>query len=207
MLDSLPPVVITAVAKRCCIGGAVAQAPGRKVGYVRNYNARLLYRIRRGPETLIAIHGAGMDLESIYADFTPLGAGRGDFYASAGRKSELPATHAARAPRQIQDLDELRRHFKPEGGAERAFYGPAAARTRWRIRCGHAHGVLGPCPGIAATQRADGAALNARIEVRNVAASARTRVRTTNVVRGGRSQACRILGAGLRPRLAHPDRR
>ena len=121
LLDSLARcVVITAVATSAVVSVAlVAPAAGAQTsGYVTTSdNARLFYKIiGRGPDTLIAIHGGpGMDLESIYGDFTALGARHVVIFYDqrGGGKSELPVdTMRLVAPRQIQDLDELRQHFK-----------------------------------------------------------------------------------------------
>src|SRR5262249_39845105 len=83
--------------------------------------ARLFYRAsgHAGPgiDTLIAIHGGpGLDLGSIYNDFAAM---FGDKHVviyydqRGGGRSDLPAdTTKLFAARQIQDLDDLRQHFK-----------------------------------------------------------------------------------------------
>lgn len=113
------------LAAACCTVGLlrpatlVGQQPEQ--GYITTSDsARLFYKIagRPGPgvDTIIAIHGGpGLDLESLYNDFAPA-LGRKHvviFYDQrGGGKSELPAdTTRLVAARQIQDLDEVRRHF------------------------------------------------------------------------------------------------
>ena len=109
-----------------CAGVAIPMllsttASAQASGYVTmSDSARIFYRVagRPGPgiDTLIALHGGpGMDLESIYGDFEAE-FGRKHvviFYDQrGGGKSELPTdTLRLVAARQIQDLEEIRRHF------------------------------------------------------------------------------------------------
>ncbi len=98
-------------------------------------SARLYYRIiGHGADTIIAIHGGpGMDHESIFGDFQPLAEHHTVIFYDqrGGGKSTLPTdTSTLVAPRQVQDLDELRRHF----GIERVTlvahsYGPLLAAS------------------------------------------------------------------------------
>ena len=79
-------------------------------------SARLFYKIvGHGADTIIAIHGGpGLDLESIAGDFAVLGARHTVIFYDqrGGGKSTLPTdTSTLAARRQVQDLDELRRHF------------------------------------------------------------------------------------------------
>jgi proline iminopeptidase len=198
----------------------VAPSAGAQTsGYVTTSdNARLHYKIiGRGPDTLIAIHGGpGMDLESIYGDFTPLGAMHVVIFYDqrGGGKSELPSdTMRLVASRQIQDLDELRRHFKLAKVTLVAHsYGPLLAAS---YALAHPDAVkrmvfFGPVP----PYRGDfntryGTALNARLDSTQRAAM-RTASRTQNDSTSSDAvarQACRDYWAlGLRPRLANPDR-
>jgi proline iminopeptidase len=181
-------------------------------------NATLYYKVLgTGTDTLIAIHGGpGMDLESIYADFAPLTAKHVVIFYDqrGGGKSELPDdTTRLFAQRQIQDLDEVRQHFKLARVALVAHsYGPLLAAS---YALAHPDAVsrmvfFGPVP----PYRGDffsryGATLNARLDstqhaamdvangIRNDPAASDSAVR----------QACRDYWAlGLRPRLAEPDR-
>jgi proline iminopeptidase len=87
-------------------------------GYVTTSDsAKIYYRIAgKGSDTIIAIHGGpGMDMETIYADFTPLEAKHVVIFYDqrGGGHSDLPKdTTKLFYQRQIQDLDELRLHFK-----------------------------------------------------------------------------------------------
>ena len=222
LLDSLARcVVITAVATSAVVSVAlVAPAAGAQTsGYVTTSdNARLFYKIiGRGPDTLIAIHGGpGMDLESIYGDFTALGARHVVIFYDqrGGGKSELPVdTMRLVAPRQIQDLDELRQHFKLAKVTLVAHsYGPLLAAS---YALAHPDAVtrmvfFGPVPPYRGDFSARyGTALNARLDSAQRAAM-RTASRTQNDPASSEviaRQACRDYWAlGLRPRLAEPDR-
>ncbi len=96
---------------------ALATQPEPREGYVTSDDgAKLYYRMAgHGRDTLIAIHGGpGVDLESIYNDFTPLLARHAViFYDQRGAgRSELPAdTTRLFFPQQLRDLDAVRRHF------------------------------------------------------------------------------------------------
>ncbi len=192
-------------------------------GYVvTSDSARLFYRIAGRPapgvDTIIAIHGGpGLDLESVYGDFAPaLGAKHVVIFYDqrGGGKSELPSDTMRLAwRRQVQDLDELRRHF----GLERVTlvahsYGPLLAAS---YALAHPSAVkkmvfFGPVP----PRRGDfftryGQNINARLDSAQRATMAHTsRVMTDpssslDAVR----QACRDYWAlGLRPRLAEPDK-
>ena len=221
LLDSLARcVVITAIAASVAASVAlVAPTAGAQTsGYVTTSdNAKLFYKIiGRGPDTLIAIHGGpGMDLESIYGDFTALGARHVVIFYDqrGGGKSELPTdTMRLVAPRQIQDLDELRKHFKLETVTLVAHsYGPLLAAS---YALAHPHKVkrmvfFGPVPPYRGDFSARyGTALNARLDSTQRAAM-RTASRTENNPASSEAtarQACRDYWAlGLRPRLADPD--
>lgn len=185
-------------------------------GYVvTSDSARLFYRIGgRGPDTLIAIHGGpGVDLESIAGDFAPLEARHVVIYydqRGAGR-STLPAdTTRLFAPRQVADLDEVRRHF----GLDRVTlvahsYGPLLAAS---YALEHPDAVrrmvfFGPVP----PRRGDfwqrfGAEMARRVD----SASARRMLDANRRIASGNAdvrQACRDFWAlALRPRLAQPER-
>jgi proline iminopeptidase len=206
-------VAVTATALAAPIAGAQSS------GYVTTSDhAKLYYKIvGRGPDTLIAIHGGpGMDLESIYADFTALTAKHVVIFYDqrGGGKSELPAdTTRLVAPRQIQDLDELRQHFKLATVTLIAHsYGPLLAAS---YALAHPDAVtrmvfFGPVPPYRGDFNARyGTALNARLTDAQRTAM-RTASRTQNDTTSSEAvarQACRDYWAlGMRPRLAEPDR-
>lgn len=91
--------------------------PAPTEGYLASTDGgKLFYRVAgHGSDTLIAIHGGpGVDLESIYGDFTPLFVKHVViFYDQRGAgRSELPAdTTRLFFPQQVRDLDAVRRHF------------------------------------------------------------------------------------------------
>lgn len=193
-------------------------ASAQTSGYVTTSdNAKLFYKvIGKGPDTLIAIHGGpGMDLESIYGDFTALGAKHVVIFYDqrGGGKSELPAdTMRLVATRQIQDLDELRQHFKLAKVTLVAHsYGPLLAAS---YALAHPDAVkrmvfFGPVPPYRGDFSARyGTALNARLDSAQRAAM-RTASRAENDPKSSETtarQACRDYWAlGLRPRLADPD--
>jgi proline iminopeptidase len=215
--------VVSIAAGALAVAGStlVAQAP--REGYIlTSDSARIFYKIagRSGPgvDTLIAIHGGpGLDLESIYNDFA---AGLGDkhvviFYDQrGGGKSELPVdTTRLVAARQVQDLDEVRRHFGLEQVTLVAHsYGPLLAAS---YAIAHPAAVkkmvfFGPVP----PRRGDfftryGRNINARLDSAQRASMARSSramtspTSTPDQVR----QACRDYWAlGMRPRLAEPDK-
>jgi len=178
-------------------------------------SARLYYRmIGRGADTIIAIHGGpGLDHGTIFGDFKILGDKHTVIFYDqrGGGKSTLPAdTGTLVAARQVQDLDELRKHF----GVERVTlvahsYGPLLAAS---YAIAHPSNVrrmvfFGPVP----PRRGNfwsrfGESINARLDSvqrRKMAAAGR---RLTDPSADTR-QACREYWAiGLRPRLAEPDR-
>jgi proline iminopeptidase len=213
--------VASIAAGALALAGSTLMAQAPREGYVvTSDSARLFYKIagRPGPgvDTLIAVHGGpGLDLESIYNDFA---AGLGDthvviFYDQrGGGKSELPAdTMRLVASRQVQDLDEIRRHF----GLERVTlvahsYGPLLAAS---YAIAHPAAVkkmvfFGPVP----PRRGDfftryGRNINARLDSaqrRSMARSSRVMTSPTSTPDQVR-QACRdYWSLGMRPRLAEP---
>jgi len=178
-------------------------------------SARLYYRvIGHGADTIIAIHGGpGLDHETIFGDFAVLGDKHTVIFYDqrGGGKSTLPAdTTTLVAARQVQDLDELRRHF----GVERVTlvahsYGPLLAAS---YAIAHPANVkrmvfFGPVPPRRGTfwQRF-GQSLNTRLDSTQRATMAGAGRRLTDPADDTR-QACREYWAiGLRPRLAEPDR-
>jgi proline iminopeptidase len=220
LLDSLTrSVVIPALAACAAVALVTPRAGAQTSGYVTTSDgARLFYKIiGRGRDTLIAIHGGpGMDLESIYGDFTALGAKHVVIFYDqrGGGKSELPAdTTRLVASRQIQDLDELRQHFKLAKVTLVAHsYGPLLAAS---YALAHPDAVkrmvfFGPVPPYRGDFGARyGAALNARLDSTQRAAM-RTASRAQNDSTSSEAsarQACRDYWMlGLRPRLADPDR-
>ncbi|MBL0171071.1 MAG: alpha/beta hydrolase [Gemmatimonadaceae bacterium] len=222
LLDSLARcAVVTAVAACAALSVTLAAptAAAQTSGYfMTSDSAKLFYKIiGRGPDTLIAIHGGpGMDLESIYGDFAVLGARHVVIFYDqrGGGKSELPAdTMRLVAQRQIQDLDELRQHFKLAKVTLIAHsYGPLLAAS---YALAHPDAVtrmvfVGPVPPYRGDFSARyGTALNARLDSAQRAAM-RTASRVQNDPASSEvvaRQACRDYWAlGLRPRLADPDR-
>jgi proline iminopeptidase len=200
---------------------AAQQSP--QSGYVTTSDsARLFYKVAGHPgpgvDTLIAIHGGpGLDLESIYGDFAAMLGPKHVviFYDQrGGGKSELPAdTTRLFAPRQVQDLDEIRRHFGLQRVALVAHsYGPLLAAS---YAIAHPSNVkrmvfFGPVP----PRRGDfwtryGRNLTARLDSaqRSRMSAASRRQNDMNATEAESRQGCRDNWAiGLRPRLAEPDR-
>jgi proline iminopeptidase len=194
--------------------------PAQRDGYVvTSDSARLYYKIAgRGRDTAIAIHGGpGLDLESIANDFV---AGFGDrhtivFYDQrGGGKSELPRDSSRLvAARQVQDLDDLRKHF----GLRRVVlvahsYGPLLAASYAIAHPGAVAAMVffGPVP----PRRGDfwnrfAKSLNARLDStqRSRMSSASRAMIDPGSSDAAARQACREYWAiALRPRLAEPDR-
>lgn len=189
-------------------------------GYVTTSDsARLYYRVvGHGSDTIIAIHGGpGMDLESIYGDFAAALSPRHVviFYDQrGGGKSELPTdTSRLVAARQVQDLDELRRHFGLQRVTLMAHsYGPLLAASYAIAHPANVNRMVffGPVP----PRRGDfwtryGASVNARLtpeQRRRMSAASRIMTNAKSSPDSVR-QACRAYWAeGMRPRLAEPDR-
>jgi len=201
----------------------LAAAAAQSDGYVTTSDgAKLFYKVagKPGPgvDTLIAIHGGpGMDLESVYGDFVAMLAPKHVviFYDQrGGGKSELPAdTTRLVATRQIQDLDDLRRHFKIGRATLIAHsYGPLLAAS---YAIAHPDAMkkmvfFGPVP----PRRGDfftrySRNLNARLDsAQRAKQSAGSRKQNDpNASEADARQGCRDNWAiGMRPRLAEPDR-
>ena len=192
---------------------AHAQRPTE--GYIASSDSvRLFYRVvGRGRDTIIAIHGGpGVDLESIYGDFTTLADQHVViFYDQRGAgRSTLPRdTTVLTAAAQIADLDAVRRHFKLDRVILVAHsYGPLLAATYAIAHPDHVRALvlLGAVP----PRRGDfwqrfGRTMNSRMDStqRAKSADANRRLAAGNNVR----QACTDYWAiALRPRLADPDR-
>jgi proline iminopeptidase len=178
-------------------------------------SARLYYRIiGHGADTIIAIHGGpGLDHESIFGDFAVLGEHHTVIFYDqrGGGKSTLPAdTSTLVAKRQVQDLDELRKHF----GLARVTlvahsYGPLLAASYAIAHPGNVKRMVffGPVP----PRRGDfwqryAKNLNARLDSTQRAQMTKaSRVMTSPT--GDTRQGCRDYWAiATRPRLAEPDR-
>jgi proline iminopeptidase len=201
----------------------VAAAGAQSDGYVTTSDgAKLFYKVagKPGPgvDTLIAIHGGpGMDLESVYGDFVAMLAPKHVviFYDQrGGGKSELPAdTTRLVATRQIQDLDEVRRHFKLDRVTLVAHsYGPLLAAS---YAIAHPDAMkkmvfFGPVP----PRRGDfftrySRNLSARLDsTQRAKQSAGSRKQNdVNAAEAEARQGCRDNWAiGMRPRLAEPDK-
>jgi proline iminopeptidase len=169
--------------------------------------------VGRGRDTIIAIHGGpGVDLESIYGDFTPLAEKHVViFYDQRGAgRSTLPRdTTVLNATTQIADLDAVRRHFKLDRVTLVAHsYGPLLAATYAIAHPDHMRGMvlLGAVP----PHRGDfwqrfGRTMASRMDStqRVKSADANRRLAAGDNIR----QACTDYWAiALRPRLADPDR-
>ena len=194
--------------------GAGWQRPAQE-GFLRaDDGARLFYRVEgAGPDTVVAIHGGpGVDLESLRADFAPLAEHHTViFYDQRGAgRSELPAdTTRLFFPRQLADLDAVRRHFRLERMTLVAHsYGPLLAasyalaypdRVRRMV-------LLGPVP----PRRGDfwqrfALNVNARLDSTQRVRMADARARLADPTADAR-QACRDYWAiGMIPRLADPS--
>jgi len=188
-------------------------------GYVTTSDsARLFYRVvGHAPDTIIAIHGGpGMDQESIAGDFAVLAEKHTVIFYDqrGGGKSTLPTdTSTLKAPRQVQDLDDLRRHFKLAKVTLVAHsYGPLLAAS---YAIAHPDRVkrmvlFGPVP----PRRGDfwqrfGQSLNTRLDSAQRAKMTAASRRMTNPASSERdiTDACREYWAvGLPPRLADPDK-
>jgi proline iminopeptidase len=197
----------------------LASSASAQSGYVTmSDSARLFYKIvGRGADTIIAIHGGpGLDLESIAGDFAVLGARHTVIFYDqrGGGKSTLPSdTSTLGASRQVQDLDELRRHFGLSKVTLVAHsYGPLLAAS---YALAHPSNVarmvfFGAVP----PRRGDfwdrfGTSIGKRIDSAQAAAlaSASRRMTSPSSSDDAVRQACREYWAvGLRPRLAEPDR-
>jgi proline iminopeptidase len=201
----------------CAAAGNVQRSRevSAREGYVTTSDsARLFYRvIGQGRDTIIAIHGGpGVDLESIAGDFAPLAARHTViFYDQRGAgRSELPTdTSRLAVERQIQDLDEVRRHFAVDRVTLVAHsYGPLLAASYALAYPTHVRRMVffGPVP----PRRGDfwqrfGANMSARTDSASVAKlrDANRRLRDSTDIRA----ACRDYWAiAMRPRLAEPDR-
>lgn len=178
-------------------------------------STRLYYRVTgAGADTLIAIHGGpGVDLESIAADFAPLGLHHVViFYDQRGAgRSSLPAdTTRLTAAKQVADLDEVRRHFGLASVTLVAHsYGPLLAAS---YAIAHPELVrrmifFGPVPPRRGTfwsrfARSMQTKLDSSERRRMAGASARLADPAVDA-----RQACRNFWAiAMRPRLAEPDR-
>jgi proline iminopeptidase len=181
-------------------------------------SARLYYRVMgRGPDTIIAIHGGpGLDHESIANDFAVLAAKHTVIFYDqrGGGKSTLPKdTSTLVAARQVQDLEELRRHFRIARMTLVAHsYGPLLAAS---YALAHPDRVkrmvfFGPVP----PRQGDfwqrfSKSLGARLDSDQRArmSEAAKRMIDPALSEAENRQACRDYWAiGLRPRLAEPEK-
>ena len=207
------------------IAGAVAIMSGittmatAQNGYVTmSDSAKLYYRVMgRGADTIIAIHGGpGLDLESIANDFAVLAAKHTVIFYDqrGGGKSTLPKdTSTLVAARQVQDLDELRQHFRVARVTLVAHsYGPLLAAS---YALAHPDRVkrmvfFGPVP----PRRGDfwqrfSQSLGTRLDAgqRSKMSAAAKRMTDPTLTEADNRQACRDYWAiGLRPRLAEPEK-
>lgn len=186
-----------------------------QTGYVTmSDSAKLYYRIMgHGPDTLIAIHGGpGMDQESIVSDFTPLANKHTVIFYDqrGGGRSTLPTdTSTLVASRQIQDLDELRQHFRVNRVTLVAHsYGPLLAASYAIAHPEHVSRMVlfGPVP----PRRGDfwqryGQSINSRLDStqRRAMSAAGRRMNDASLSEADARQACRDYWAlGLVPRLS-----
>lgn len=192
-------------------------------GYVTvSDGARIYYRTsgRPGPgvDTLIALHGGpGLDLGTIYNDMAAMFGDRHVviyYDQRGGGRSELPAdTARLYAPRHIQDLDDLRKHFKLERVTLVAHsYGPLLAGS---YAVAHPNNVkrllfFGPVP----PRRGEywtryGRNFNARVDStsrRVMNAANRQQLDSTASDSVARAACREYWRVAMRPRLAEPDR-
>ena len=180
--------------------------------------ARLYYRVMgHGADTVIAIHGGpGLDLESIANDFAVLAAKHTVIFYDqrGGGKSTLPTdTSKLVAARQVQDLEELRQHFRVARVTLVAHsYGPLLAASYALAHPDHVKRMVffGPVP----PRRGDfwqrfGKSLGARLDddQRAKMSAASRRMTDPTLSEADNRQACRDYWAiGLRPRLAEPEK-
>jgi proline iminopeptidase len=206
-------MLAVALASLTAMPSSGASAQRANEGYIASTDSvRLFYRVvGSGRDTIIAIHGGpGVDLESIYGDFTPLADQHVViFYDQRGAgRSTLPSdTKSLTAAAQINDLDAVRRHFNLDRVILVAHsYGPLLAAT---YAIGHPEHVramvlLGAVP----PHRGDfwqrfGRTMNSRMDSaqRVNSADANRRLAAGENIR----QACRDYWAiALRPRVADP---
>lgn len=205
-------ILASALAALCIAPRAEAQKPTE--GYIASTDSvRLFYRVvGHGRDTIIAIHGGpGVDLESIYGDFTSLAAKHVViFYDQRGAgRSTLPRdTTVLTSAAQNADLDAVRRHFKIDRATLIAHsYGPLLAATYAIAHPDHMRAMvlLGAVP----PRRGDfwqrfGKTMNSRMDSvqRAKSADANRRLAAGKDIR----QACKDYWAiALRPRLAEPE--
>jgi proline iminopeptidase len=188
-------------------------------GYVTTSDsARIYYRVMgHAADTIIAIHGGpGMDQESVAGDFAVLAAKHTVIFYDqrGGGKSTLPAdTTTLVAARQVQDLEELRQHFRISRPTLVAHsYGPLLAASYAIAHPDHVKRMVffGPVP----PRRGDfwqrfGKSVNARLDSvqRMKMGAAGRRMTDPSLSEAEARQACRDYWAiGVRPRLAEPDK-
>lgn len=204
-------------------GSIATAASAQQTGYfTTSDSARIFYKIagsaRPGADTIVAIHGGpGMDLESIYGDFAPE-LGRTHvviFYDQrGGGRSELPKdTTRLFAPRQVQDLEELRQHFKLRQVTLIAHsYGPLLAAS---YAIAHPQNVkrmvfFGPVPprrGDFWTRYSQNITARLTADQRTQMTAASRRQNDSTLSEADARAGCRAYWAlGVRPRLGEPDR-
>jgi len=192
-------------------------------GYVTvSDGAKLYYRTSGQPgpgiDTIIAIHGGpGLDLGTIYNDMAEMFGNRHFviyYDQRGGGRSDLPAdTTRLFAPRQIQDLDDIRTHFGIDKATLVAHsYGPLLAGNYAIAHPDHVKRMIffGPVPPMKkGFNERYGANFNARLDTaqrRQMREANRRQLDSTNsdsVARAGCREYWRI---GMRPRLGEPDR-
>jgi len=207
-------LLLTALAASMAAPVSRTNAQKANEGYIASTDSiRLFYRVvGTGRDTVIAIHGGpGVDLESIYGDFTPLIDHHVViFYDQRGAgRSTLPTdTTLLTAAAQISDLDAVRRHFKLDRAILVAHsYGPLLAASYAIAHPDHVRAMvlMGPVP----PHRGDfwqrfGQTMRSRMDSaeRARSADANRRLASGENVR----QACRDYWAiALRPRVYDPD--
>ena len=197
----------------------MAQRSAPREGFVTTPDsAQLFYRlIGSARDTIIAIHGGpGVDLESIYGDFTPLARRHTViFYDQRGAgRSTLPRDSSTlNAAQQVRDLDAVRTHFHLTRVTLVAHsYGPLLAAT---YAIAHPDVVsrmvfFGPVP----PRRGDfwkrfAQSMSTKLDStqRRALADANRRLSDTTHGDDAVRQACKdYWSIAMRPRLAEPDR-
>lgn len=192
-------------------------------GYVTvSDGAKIYYRTSGTPgpgiDTLIAMHGGpGLDLGTIYNDMAYMFGDRHFviyYDQRGGGRSELPAdTTRLYAPRHIQDLEDLRKHFKLERVTLVAHsYGPLLAGSYAVAHPNRVKSLLffGPVPPHKGeySQRY-GRNFNARVDsaMRRAMTAANRQQLDSTVSDSVARAACReYWRIAMRPRLGEPDK-
>jgi len=196
---------------------APLQAQGTRgfEGYIiTSDSAQLFVRVMgRGLDTLVVVHGGpGGDMAGLIPDFAPLIARHTVIFYDqrGGGRSELPTdTTRLRVSRQIEDLDEVRRHFHIDRVTLLAHsYGPVLAAAYAIAHPSAVHRLIfigGLPPWRSNVFNRTDSTLAARLDAQQKAAAADAARRMTDSL-ADTKKACRAYWAVmLRPRFADPE--